>query len=106
VNLPKNLSLYEFDEMYTVPRIGYGSIHEYYAKCSSLHIIQDIQVPCKILFSCDDPIVSHQSLDSHCLPSNIEIYKTKRGGHMGFLGNPASPRGFYWLDSLLEDWIL
>lgn len=106
VNLPKNLSLYEFDELYTVPRIGYKNIQEYYTKCSSIYLIEDIQIPCKILFSEDDPIVDHRLLDSHDLPSNIEIYKTKRGGHMGFLGNPADPRGFYWLDSLLEDWIL
>lgn len=106
IDLPKNLSLYEFDQLYTVPRIGYKSIEEYYSKCSSIHLIGDIQAPCKILFSGDDPIVSHHSLDNHRLPSNIEIYKTKKGGHMGFLGNPASPRGFYWLDSILEDWIL
>jgi predicted alpha/beta-fold hydrolase len=106
IDLPKNLSLYEFDELYTVPRIGYKNIQEYYTECSSIHFIEDIQAPCKILFSGDDPIVSHQSLDNHHLPSHIEIYKTKKGGHMGFLGNPASPRGFYWLDSLLEDWIL
>jgi predicted alpha/beta-fold hydrolase len=106
VHLPKNLSLYEFDRVYTVPRIGFSSIEEYYQKASSMYLVDQIEVPCKILFSEDDPIVSHKSLDEHDLPSNVEVYKTKKGGHMGYLGNPSSSRGFYWLDSILEDWIL
>ena len=24
---------------------------------------------------------------------------------MGYLGSPGSEKGFYWLDSLLEDWV-
>ena len=106
ISLPKRMSLYQFDEMFTAPRLGFSSVQDYYAKCSAIHVIDEITPPCKILFAEDDPIVSHNSLDNHRLPSNIEIYKTKKGGHMGYLGNPAHPRGFFWLDSLLEEWIL
>jgi uncharacterized protein len=106
VNLPKNLSLYEFDKLYTVPRLGFPNIEDYYTRCSAIHFVGDIEVPCKILLSRDDPIVCHDSLDSQVLPSNVEIYKTQKGGHMGFLANPTNPRGFYWMDSVLEEWIL
>ncbi len=105
-DLPKDMSLYQFDEVYTVPRKGFENVEDYYYKCSSKHYIDMITIPCKILFAQDDPIVSHSALDGHILPKNIEIYKTKKGGHMGYLGNPKSPRGFFWLDSLLEEWIL
>lgn len=105
VNLPLNLKLTEFDEVYTVPRTGFSSLHDYYTKCSSVNYVNQIHTPCKILFSEDDPIVFHQALDGLILPSHIEVFKTKKGGHMGYLGNPAHPNGFYWLDSVLVDWI-
>lgn len=105
VRLPKSLTLRDFDEIYTVPRFGFPSVDEYYHRCSAKHTIEHISVPCKILLSEDDPIVSSKSLDGHHLPSHIGLFKTKKGGHMGYLGNPSHPRGFYWLDSVLEDWI-
>lgn len=106
VDLPKDLKLYEFDQIYTAPRCGFIDAHDYYAKCSSVHLIGDIAIPCRILLSEDDPIVSSTSLDELHLPSNVEVYKTKKGGHMGYLGNPAHERGFHWLDSLMIEWIL
>lgn len=105
VQFPKNLKLYEFDQLYTAPVSGFKSAMDYYNKCSAVHVVEDITIPCKILLSEDDPIVSHSSLDRYDLPSNIEIFKTKKGGHMGYLGNPKSERGFRWLDSVLEEWI-
>ncbi len=105
IQLPKDLTLYELDQLYTAPRCGFMDAHDYYAKCSSVHFVNDITVPCRILLSEDDPIVSSTSLDSHSLPSNVELYKTKKGGHMGYLGNPAHEKGFHWLDSLLIEWI-
>lgn len=106
VVLPKNLKLYEFDEIYTAPRCGFLNAYDYYSKCSSLHLISEVAVPSKILLAEDDPIVSSTSLDRCVLPSNISVFKTKKGGHLGYLGNPLSEKGYFWLDSLLEDWIL
>ena len=106
MDLPDNLTLYKLDEIYTAPRVGFSDVEDYYDKCSAMHYVEDISIPCKILFAEDDPIVSHRALDQYKLPDNIEIFKTKKGGHMGFLGNPQSSRGFFWLDSLLEEWIL
>ena len=69
-------------------------------------MISDIAVPCKILLAEDDPIISPDSLDRFKLPSNVNVFKTKKGGHMGYLGRTEGKKGFYWLDSLLVDWIL
>lgn len=106
VHLPKNLKLYEFDQLYTAPMNGFASADDYYNKCSAAHVVGDIAVPCKILLAEDDPIISPSSLDAYDLPSHVAIYKTKKGGHMGYLGKPDGKNGFYWLDTLLVDWIL
>jgi predicted alpha/beta-fold hydrolase len=106
VRLPRNLKLYEFDQLYTAPICGFRDADDYYNKCSSSHVISEIGIPTKILLSEDDPIISSRSLDGCHLPSSVDLFKTKKGGHMGYLGNPVTDKGFYWLDSLLVDWIL
>ena len=106
VRLPKDLMLYEFDQLYTAPMNGFASARDYYEKCSSVHLIPDISIPVKILLSEDDPIISSSSLEGVRLPSNVDVFKTKKGGHMGYLGHPSGERGVFWLDSVLLDWIL
>ncbi len=106
INLPRNLKIYEFDQLYTAPTCGFSSAVDYYNKCSAAHVVSDIALPTKILLSEDDPIISSDSLDKYPLPQNISVFKTKKGGHMGYLGRTAGKKGFYWLDSLLVDWIV
>ncbi len=65
----------------------------------------DILIPCNILFSEDDPIIPSNLLDSIKLPDNIRVYKTKYGGHMGYLGSPLSKGGFHWIDEVLLEWL-
>jgi len=105
IALPRHLKIYEFDQIYTAPTCGFKSVHDYYSRCSSAQFVSDISIPCKVLFAEDDPIVSCYSLDGIVLPSNVEVYRTKKGGHMGYLGHPQSEKGFHWLDSVLIDWI-
>jgi len=106
VHLPRSLKLYEFDQLYTAPMSGFSDAMDYYDRCSGSSVIEHISIPTKILLSEDDPIISASSLDAFNLPKNIEVFKTKKGGHMGYLGNPADGKGFHWLDSLLESWIM
>ena len=106
IKLPRKLKIYEFDQLYTAPQYGFRDANDYYNKCSSAPLVEDIRVPCKILLAEDDPIVSAASLDAFQLPPNVDVFKTKKGGHMGYLGNPMEGKGLYWLDSLLMDWIL
>ncbi len=105
VHLPRDLKIYEFDQMYTAPFCGFKSVDDYYARCSSAQFIPDIAVPCKILLAEDDPIVSSSSLDRCVLPSHVDVLVTKKGGHMGYFGHPRKDRGVHWLDSVLIDWI-
>ncbi len=105
VAIPRSLKLYEFDQLYTAPVCGFRSAQDYYAKCSSAQFVPDIAIPCKVLLAEDDPIISCHSLDEIFLPQNVEVYTTKKGGHMGYVGHPQNKQGFYWLDSLLVDWL-
>lgn len=105
IHLPRDLKIYEFDQIYTAPICGFKNVHDYYSRCSSAQFIPDIAIPCKVLLADDDPIVSSLSLEGVDLPSNVEVYRTKKGGHMGYLGRPQGEKGFHWLDTVLVDWI-
>lgn len=106
INLPRKLKLYEFDQLYTAPACGFQSVFDYYDKCSASHVVEDIAIPCRILLAEDDPIISPASLDHYHFPENISLFKTKKGGHMGYLGrSDEHGDSFYWLDSLLVEWI-
>lgn len=105
IHLPRSLKIYEFDQIFTAPVYGFANALDYYNKCSSAHVIEEIVIPCKILLAEDDPLISHHSLDPYPLPKNVRLYKTKKGGHMGYLGKYEGRKGVYWLDHLLVDWI-
>jgi hypothetical protein len=105
VRLPRSLKIYEFDQIYTAPMSGFSNAFDYYNKCSAAHVVGDIAIPCNILLSQDDPIIAPNSLARYKLPSNVSVFTTKKGGHMGYLGKSEGNNGFYWLDNLLIDWI-
>jgi len=103
--LPKTMRIIDFDNVFTAPRSGFAGALDYYSKCSAAPFVPRIELTCQILFAEDDPFISHSSLDFLRLPPNVKIFKTKQGGHLGFLGNPFHKKGFRWLDSLLIEWI-
>lgn len=106
VTFPRGLTMRKFDECFTAPQGGFESADDYYRKCSSARVVPDIVVPCRILFAEDDPLICSTSLDDLKLPATTRIYKTKYGGHMGYLSIPNEKNGFHWMDDLLVDWIM
>ena len=105
ISLPKNMSVFEFDEYYIAPQIGFKSALDYYEACSSIKKLNKILVPTQILFAEDDPIIDCSIIDNEDLPKHIQIVKTKHGGHLGFLSTPFSKTGFRWLDYILLKWV-
>lgn len=105
VSIPKNITLIEFDEWYTAPQCGYKNAMDYYKKSSSRELVPEIDIPCHILFAEDDPLISSTALDHFTLKDHIEVNKTKKGGHLGYLGIPGGERGFHWMDSLFLEWM-
>ena len=102
---PKDLTLRGFDELYTAPRSGFRDATDYYSQCSAIRGLEKISVPTKILFADDDPLIDPNCLNSRGLPRHVEVYRTRRGGHLGYLGIPGLAGGYRWLDATLLAWI-
>ncbi len=106
LKLPKGMRIIDFHKLYLAPGSGFDRVEDYHRACSSIHCVERITVPCKILFAKDDPIIDASGLDHMALPNHIKIYKAPGGGHMGFLSAPSRKTGVRWLDSVLISWIL
>jgi len=105
INFTKNLHFYEYDNLYTVPEYGFIDNLDYYKRASSRFLISAINSNCNILFSEDDPIIKIQDFQNFIMPENVRLFKTKKGGHIGYLAMPGKSRGLYWIDNILLDWI-
>ncbi len=102
-NLPDDITITDFDELYVAPRAKFASALDYYYYCSSKRVLKNIVVPTKILFAEDDPIINSKVLNGMKLPQNIQIYKTQHGGHIGFMGQNIF-RDFRWMDNQVVQW--
>jgi predicted alpha/beta-fold hydrolase len=102
---PKNLSLYLYDQIYVTATWGFDSAEEYYDLCRASRFIPMIRVPCRILYSLDDPFVDHKTLEDLEPPASVQLFYTEHGGHMGFLGFTGNGWNARWMDNLVLKWI-
>lgn len=78
-------TLYEFDNVFTAPVHGFKNAEDYYKKCSSKYVLNQIQVPTFIFNAEDDPF-----LQGDCYPLEfidnplVTLDITKKGGHVSF----------------------
>ena len=105
LDLPDKLTVYDFDDIYTAPQSGFASADDYYTQTSAASFVPDITLPCHILFADDDPFIDASAFDGLRLASNVEVYHTTHGGHLGFLGTPWRPGGFRWMDTQVMRWL-
>lgn len=103
-NLPPTISLNDFDELYVAPRANFSSALEYYVHCSSKRVVPDIDIPTKILFAKDDPIIRAHALDNIKIPPKVDVFKTNHGGHIGFMGQNIL-KEFRWMDNVIVNWV-
>lgn len=104
LELPKNSSFNDIDELYIAKRANFVNAYEYYYHSSSKRVIPNIAIPTKILFALDDPIIKATSLDDLILPEHVHVYKTQHGGHIGFIGRNIFTE-FRWMDNVLTNWV-
>ncbi len=102
---PPNMSIRDFDEMYSAPWAGFRCAEEYYRRCSSIHYIPEIKVPTLILSSLDDPIVDTQGLNKMPHAPHLDILVTEKGGHCGFLGWGTTWDEVRWSDQAVTRWM-
>lgn len=105
ITLPRRLTLYEFDDLYTAPRSGFTGAIDYYTSCSSAPLVPRIEIPCTILFAEDDPVIDANVFKNITLPPSVRVERVTHGGHLGYLGVPWSPGGYRWLDRQLLEWL-
>ena len=105
VDLPRRMSMYQFDHHYTAPQCGFADADDYYSRSSAAPLVPRIALPCRILFAGDDPFIDDTVFDGAALPPNVQVLRTSAGGHMGFLGRPGRAGGYHWLDASLLDWM-
>jgi uncharacterized protein len=82
----------QFDERFTAPAGGYASAADYYERASSLPVIAQIRVPTLLLHAEDDPIIPAAPFHAPSIAANPDVLLvlTRRGGHVGFVADPAS----------------
>lgn len=107
LDLPKNLNLYTFNDLYIAPRAGFENALDYYTRCSAGPLLNNIKIPTLILHAQDDPFVCVKQY-LPCNNPNIDFVSTQAGGHLGWMGlnkveGKITPS--QWMDELIIQWL-
>lgn len=102
--LPRRL--YDFDDVFTAPASGFRSAKDYYQQVSARNVIADIRVHTTILAAADDPLVCPAPLCETALPTNVRMFVTEHGGHLGFIGRSGIDPDRRWMDWRVIEWLL
>jgi uncharacterized protein len=105
LNLPKQVTIRQFDDLYTAPRSGFADAEDYYRRTSSLPLIGRIQLPTFVLTARDDPFIAVEPFEALKPPSHVEVRILRHGGHLGFLGWDGAG-GFRWAERRIVDWAM
>lgn len=73
--------LYQFDELFIAPELGFKSARDYYESSTALPFIGEAKVPWRAVISLDDPIaISEKKIFPGKFPKNSVILQS--GGHL------------------------
>lgn len=98
-------TLLEYDNAVTAPLWGFQGAEDYYYCCSSLRFLSKIKQTTHFLFAEDDPFINNNVLKGTAIGSHVNLWSTKYGGHLGFVGKGAKEHKFHWMDHLLINWV-
>lgn len=79
-------SIFEFDDLFTAPRHGYGDAVNYYAMTAGEQFVGHSPVPVLLIHAANDPWVPaspYRELQARC-HENATIVVSAGGGHVGF----------------------
>lgn len=85
-----------FDDYFTAPLHGFKDALEYYHSCSSINVLDKIQIPTLIVNALNDPFLSQECYPFKALKFHefVHLETPARGGHVGFCSFNGSE--FYW----------
>jgi len=107
IDLPRALrarSFFEFDDSATAPLHNFAGALDYYTRSSSLGFVGKITTPTLCISAEDDPFLPPSVLDAVEREKSdaVTLWRTKRGGHVGFIGGVLRPRN--WAEEALMAW--
>jgi hypothetical protein len=95
----------EFDDCYTAPVSGFQDAGDYYARCSARSLLKSIEVNTRILVAEDDPVVPIEIFSEVPVSEYVDLFKTRYGGHLGYLGVRGVDSDRRWMDWRIVDWV-
>lgn len=91
-------TFHAFDDAFTAPSNGYRDADDYYARASSGPLLEHIRRPVLCISAADDPMVPPETLPASISNPAVQLLRTRRGGHVGFLaGSLIRPR--FWAEA-------
>lgn len=80
-------SVWEMDQTFTAPHLGYESVTDFYRDNSAIHVLGDIQTPTLLFHAFDDPVVDSNVFTDRDWQRDGPLYPAlvASGGHTGFL---------------------
>ena len=89
-------SLRDFDNFFTGPLHGFKDAEEYYTMNSSIHFLENIQIPTLVLNALNDPFLSPTCFPKDLAGNLDQVYFEfpNYGGHVGF-SSADSQKTFY-----------
>ncbi|WP_026135632.1 YheT family hydrolase [Nafulsella turpanensis] len=99
-------TLRQFDDTYTAPLHGFINAEAYYAHCSALRYLDNIQLPTLILNAKNDPFLSDSCYPEASLKEHpfITFEAPEEGGHVGFA--PAPGEELYYSEKQALEFVL
>lgn len=82
-------TLTDFDQVYTAKAHGFKDADDYYDKCSSAFVMDNIKIPTLLLNAQNDSFLSHKCYPREQAKNNPNFFleAPKLGGHLGFYYN-------------------
>ncbi len=97
-------TFWHYDEFVTAPLHGFRNAADYYARSSARFYLATIRTPTLILHARDDPFLPETAIPRAC-PTTVTLEIHARGGHVGFLTDPAPGWTRPWLESRLVHYL-
>ncbi len=97
-----------YDGLAVVPRYGFASVDDYYARACASRIVGKLQRPTLVLSARHDPLLPWQIAESvrDSFSSAVTFLWAERGGHAGFPADfDMGERGALGLEAQLQAWL-
>ncbi len=106
VDVDKLKTFWAFDDQVTAPLHGFKGAEDYYRRSSSRQFLADIGIPTLLLHAHDDPFMYPRTPPTEKeLSADTRLELSRHGGHVGFVGGGCAPRGGYFVECRIVEYL-